>query len=321
MIKVSVIVPVYGVERYIEKCIKSLLFQSYDNYEIIIVNDCTKDKSIEIIKTILRDFPSKDVKIIHHKKNIGLPSARNSGLKAATGEYIYHVDGDDFTDPEMISDMVKATDGGKIDIVYSNWYLSYGNSERYMTQPATDTPSSMLESILKGRMKYNVWNKLVRRSLYVDNAILFPEGYGMGEDMTMIKIAGVAKSVNYLPKAYYHYVKVNTGAMTENLSEKSFRQIDHNVNSTVDFLLSRNHADEHLCQIFKLTVKYPLLFTSKISNYKKWRSWFPKSNEYACDNTFGLHTKIVQWMAAHGMNRLLKLHFQAYTAAYKLIYK
>lgn len=319
--KVSVIIPVYGVERFIRRCLDSVMQQSYNDMEIIIIDDCSRDRSMDIVEEVVSHYPLRNIKIIRHNQNYGLPAARNTGLRAATGEYIYHVDGDDFIDQEMINDMVQATENGNVDIVYSDWYLNYGAKERYMVQPSVSSSVDMLESILSGKMKFNVWNKLVRRSLYTDNSIYFPMGYSMGEDMTMIKIVGVARSVNYVPKAYYHYVKTNSEAMTENLSEKSFTQIEYNVKSAMDFLITSKLADEHSCNIFKLTIKYPLLFTSDTSNYKIWKSWFQESNKDICNDTFGIHTKIIQFMAVHEMRMLLKLHFHVYNLIYKLIYK
>ncbi len=97
MLKVSVIIPVYGVEKYIERCTRSLFEQTLDDMEFIFVNDCTKDNSIAIIERIAEEYPLRksQIHILNHQVNKGLPIARQTGLRVATGEYIAHCDSDD----------------------------------------------------------------------------------------------------------------------------------------------------------------------------------------------------------------------------------
>jgi len=103
MPKVSVIIPVYGVEKYIERCIRSLFEQTLDDIEYIFVDDCTPDNSISILRKVLSEYPNreKQVKILHHEKNKGLAQARQTGLKIASGEYIAHCDSDDWVDKDL----------------------------------------------------------------------------------------------------------------------------------------------------------------------------------------------------------------------------
>lgn len=104
---VSVIVPIYGVEPYIEKCARSLFEQSLENMEFIFVNDCTPDKSVEILRQVIEDYPRRylQIQIIEHEENRGLAMARNSGLLIAKGEYIIHCDSDDWVELDMYEEM------------------------------------------------------------------------------------------------------------------------------------------------------------------------------------------------------------------------
>lgn len=95
MAKVSVIVPIYNVSRFIKRCVESLFNQTLDDVEFIFVNDCTPDDSIDILKKVIADYPDRNTMIINHEVNKGLPAARNTGLKAASGDYIFHCDSDD----------------------------------------------------------------------------------------------------------------------------------------------------------------------------------------------------------------------------------
>ena len=114
-IKVSVCIPVYGVEKYIEKCARSLFEQTMqDGIEFIFVNDCTKDRSIEILEQVLAEYPHRkeQTRIIHHEKNRGLVAARNTGLAYASGEYIIHCDSDDWVELDMYEKMYKKAISG-----------------------------------------------------------------------------------------------------------------------------------------------------------------------------------------------------------------
>ena len=218
-ILISVIVPVYNVERFITRCVCSLFAQTMDaGVEFIFVDDATPDSSIEALQNCLRQYPQrqKQVKLLRHSVNKGLPAARNTGLQAATGTYIYHCDSDDYLESDALESMYNAAMCQEADIVWCDWFLSFEKKERYMKQPAYDTAIDALKGILSGAMKYNVWNKLVRRQLYTANNIRFPEGHSMGEDMTMIQLFACAGSVCYLPRAFYHYVRLNTNAFTIN---------------------------------------------------------------------------------------------------------
>lgn len=320
---VSVIVPVYGVERFVKRCLESLLNQTWQELEIIIINDCTSDKSMDVVETVLQQYPTSvsKVRILHHSINRGLPAARNTGLEVARGEYVFHFDSDDYAEADMIEVMANAAIKTGADIVYSDWYLTYNDRDRYMPQPKVSTTADALEAMLIGKMKYNVWNKLVRRSLYTSNEISFPEGYSMGEDMTMIKLIALAKTISYIPKAFYHYVKTNTGAMTANVSEVALAQINYNVIATETFLKNRCITDERLLSLFKLSVKYPLLFTSNKYYYDIWNDWFRESGIYIADPVWSHRTRLLQFMAFHKIYAVLKLHLVIHDFIYRMMYK
>lgn len=166
--KVSVIVPIYNVSRFISRCVLSLMNQTLEDVEYIFVDDATPDESIMILHDIINQYPAKrdNCIILHHEKNMGLPAARNTGLQVAKGEYIFHCDSDDFVEPEMLEKMYKTAKTHDADIVWCDWFLSFEKNERYMKQPEYTTSEDALKGMLSGAMKYNVWNKLVRHSLY-----------------------------------------------------------------------------------------------------------------------------------------------------------
>ena len=302
MDKVSVIIPIYGVEQFIGRCVDSLMQQTLEAVEYIFVDDVTPDKSMSVLEKTLSRYPKRKdhIKILHHTVNQGLPAARNTGLTVATGEYVFHCDSDDFVEHDMLEKMYAAAKVQNADFVWSDWFLSYENTERYMKQPEFHTPLETLKGVLADAIKYNVWNKLVKRSLYVDNQIQFPVGHSMGEDMTMIRLAACAKRVAYVNQAFYHYVKTNVDAMTQSFEERHLTDVRYNVDLTLDFL--KEHCVENIEQeiaFFKLNVKLPFLITGDWSSYRRWSNWYPEANSYIMRNhLLALRTRLFQKLAA-----------------------
>ena len=319
---ISIIIPIFKVRNFIERCVCSLFEQTLKDVEYIFVDDASPDDSIDILKSCIDRYPERkgQVVILTHEHNQGLPAARNTGLAVATGEYVFHCDSDDFVEKDMLEEMYKAAKEKDADMVYCDFYLSFEKNERYMSNPVYETADSMLrQGLLGGNMKYNVWNKLVRRSLYTDNDILFPAGHAMGEDMTMIRLAACAKSVAYVPKAFYHYVKLNTNAYSATMSERHKVDIRFNVDQTVEFLEKKfgNAIDKEI-SFFKLNTKLPFIITDDASQYEVWKEWWPEANKYICENKQqAFRTRLVQWFAAKGQFWAVKIYFKV---VYKLVY-
>lgn len=306
-VKVSVIVPVYGVERFVERCVDSLMRQTMgDGVEFIFVDDCSPDRSMSIVADVIGRYPGRrnQCRVLSHSENLGLPAARNTGLGEARGEYVYHCDSDDFLEPDLLESLYgKAVETGA-DMVWSDWYLSFGESERLMVQPDASTGREALRSVLCGRMKYNVWNKLTRRELFIGNGISFPAGRGMGEDMTMIRLMAAAGRTARVGKALYHYVRTNSGAMTQTYSERHLQELRENVELTEGYLRRRvtDGELERELGLFKLSVKLPFLFTGRRRDCAMWRQWYREADRHIMSNRAqALHTRLLQWCASKGM--------------------
>ena len=319
MMKVSVIIPVYNVERFVERCIRSLLEQTLREIELIVVDDCSPDKSIAIIQRVIKEYPDRFIKIISQKTNKGLPAARNTGLKTATGEYIFHCDSDDWIESDMLEILYQTAKKKNADIVWCDWFLSFEKNERYMKQPQYTSSMEALKGMLSGAMKYNVWNKLIRRELYTANNISFPAGYGMGEDMTILKLFACAQTVTYLPKAFYHYVKLNTTAFSNTYSEKHLAELQHNVQDALCFL-SAKYGNELKTEMafFKLDVKFPFLISDDKKKYNLWKTWYPEANPYIKQNrNVSMHRWLLQLLAVKEQFWIIRLY---YRFVHKFIY-
>ena len=296
---ISIIIPVYNVEKYIERCVRSLFEQTFENIEFIFVDDCSPDQSVEILRRLVNEYKGLSVKIISHEQNRGLPSARNTGLAAASGEYVFHCDSDDWLEKDAMEQLFHAAKTNQADIIWCDWFLSFRDNERYMQQKETETPVDCIKAMLAGHMKYNVWNKMVKRSIYIDNRITFPDGFGMGEDMTMMQLFAFAKKVCYVPKALYHYVQLNMSAFTKTTSETHLSQIKYNANRTIEFIQNRYGAElDKELQFFKLNIKLPFLITNKKDSYRRWLEWYPEANSYINQNKmFSLRIRLLQLAA------------------------
>ena len=212
---VSVIVPVYNIGEYIEKCLESLVSQRYRELEIIVVDDGSTDNSAKICDK----FAKKDARVkIFHKKNGGLSAARNFGIKKARGELIALVDGDDFVKSGFISEMVQAMKE-EIDIVVCGYNEIVPKRENLNGKAATER---LL--IRQDNLEIVVWNKLYRREIF--SGIEYPEGEKYEDSLTTYKFLAKARKVSYVGKSLYNYVSRDESIMgqSEVLERLKIRQ-------------------------------------------------------------------------------------------------
>ena len=217
--KVSVIVPIYNVEKYIGKCVDSIRNQDYPNIEIILVDDVSPDKSPQIID----EMASNDDRIkVIHEKNGGVSSARNRGIAAATGEYIMFVDGDDWVDDDYVSYFVDLIEKHGCDIgMDKNNYMvektmSADKSYRVSAEKA-------IEWIYLGTLFVAVWNKIYKTSLLRESGVLFNEEIWYGEGMLFnIECLQCVEEVAIGEKAVYHQTYNPDSAMRSFNLESNF---------------------------------------------------------------------------------------------------
>lgn len=207
--KVTIAVPVYGVEAYIEKCAESLFEQTYPNLEFLFINDCTPDKSIEIIESVLERFPSRkgQVRIINQSVNKGCPAARNLAVQLATGDFIFHVDADDYLEKDAISSLVyeqKATDA---DLVVANYLIETDSKTKLVRYcNISKTREEIVKDCLDDKSSQSVWGILIRKRIYIDNNIRADESFHVGEDWQVAPLLLYhAKKIAYVDKVIYHY--------------------------------------------------------------------------------------------------------------------
>ena len=234
MYKVSLIVPIYGVERYIRQFAESALGQTYADMQFVFVNDGTKDRSMEILQELIEEKYSslKPRIVIVNKENGGLPSARKAGLDVAEGEYILFADSDDWLDNDAVAKVMAKAEETGADLVYFDLVKEYGGgkvSYKREREYTAETKEDYIINIFNYKSHGYTVTKCFRKKLYTDNPICFPK-HGMHEDIyLMSQIIFYAQSLAHLPEALYHYRKDNPDAMCAQDRRRRHRDSDVNL--------------------------------------------------------------------------------------------
>ena len=200
MPKVSVIVPIYNVEKYLEKCINSLLSQTLEDIQIILVNDGSKDNSGNIAKEYEKN--NKDRVIYVEKENGGLSDARNYGLKYATGDFIAFLDSDDYIEKNAYEEMYNKAIEENVDYVECDFIWEFPNKIRVDKQYPYKNKKEMLSFV-----RVVAWNKLIKRQLITDNNLEFPKGLRYEDVEFTYKLIPFINKFAYVDKPFIHYVQ------------------------------------------------------------------------------------------------------------------
>lgn len=228
MMKVTIGIPVYGVERYVERCARSLFAQTYEDIEFLFIDDCSPDRSIEIICTILKEYPNREhqVRVFRHKKNKGLAAARNTAVELATGKFILWVDSDDYIEKDAVEKLVYRQRETNCDICTFNYIVHRCNSEYVKKDSPFATSRQHTKAVLRREASVAIWNKFIRTSLYKENMIVAEEGINMGEDFQVSpRLLYYAKSTSHLDTALYHYDKTGATSITKRFTVEMNRQM------------------------------------------------------------------------------------------------
>lgn len=237
MPKVSVVVPVYGVEKYIERCARSLFEQTLDDIEYIFVDDCTKDNSIEILRRVIEEYTNRKSQIIilHHDVNKGQAQARKTGILIAKGEYIIHCDSDDWVDADLYANMYTKAITERLDVVICDCNRTIGTTSEIISGGCETNQSKLINQMFHCKVWWSLCNKLFRRDLY--EGVVFPVG-AMGEDMCIcMQHMTKCERIGYVRSNYNYYTNANSiiqNNSPENIIYK-FNEIAGNISIVKDF--------------------------------------------------------------------------------------
>ena len=229
--KISILIPVYNVAPFLKQCLESVLAQTYQNLEIICVDDAATDKSAEILDT----FAARDdrIKVIHKAQNEGLPQARKTAFEASRGAWVLNVDSDDWIEPDMVESLYYLAQAG-YDAVVCDYVKESPKTSNLVHQPQILEAGDKLERIAKRSFGYGntIWNRLMKRQ--VAEQLDFPT-VNAGEDIYLnAQLYYFADRIGYYPKGLYHW-RVNPESMTNKLTQATFNQLADNYQAIYDF--------------------------------------------------------------------------------------
>lgn len=245
--KISVLIPVYKVEKYIRRCLESLLKNSMINdCEIIIVNDCSPDNSLSVIQGILTEHNNpENILLRSHDCNRGSAAARNTGLLQARGEYIICVDSDDWVEPDYLEKLYKAAVKNDADVVICDLVIERENTSLVVKE--VPQKEDYVNGLLSGSLHGWLHEKLIHRQLFMKYKISWVEGLNMCEDLLLMsKIFYVAKKIVHVHEPLYHYDCTNQNSLTYDLNENKVNQLKQVINEIEKFL------PNEYCEILKV---------------------------------------------------------------------
>jgi glycosyltransferase involved in cell wall biosynthesis len=287
--KVSIIVPVYNVEKYIYRCINSILTQTYSNLECILVDDFSPDNCPKICD----EYEKKDarIKVIHKDKNEDLPQARKTGFEYSSGNFIQFIDSDDWIEADMTEKLVNAAIKTDADIVTCDFYIN--NVNDYYYKKCILDFNNNFNNIGLGH-DCSVWNKIYRRELIA--LIKFPIG-NKYEDLVITQQAYFySNKIIHIPYALYHYFN-NIESMTHVQNEKTVYETRDN------FLFAINFIQENLKDKYKLKEKDINEYINRFKfNYQKYIPFAKKKQFFE----FYYESKFYRWMFIKIFKKLMK---------------
>ena len=239
--KVSIIIPVYNVSNYIERSLNSAINQTWQDLEIILINDCTPDNSIEIAREIIKKHQHGTIiRIINHEINKGLSAARNTGIKHSTGEYLFFLDSDDYISSDCIEKLASGLDKNKVDFAIGNYKIDGGNRavpQLKMKDGIINGNNNIFKYYQEGLWYVMAWNKLVSRDLIIKNNVFFQEGILHEDDLWSFKLATVAQNMLVINDRTYFYV-VNPDSISVAPKIKNLESRIEIISLIYDFIIS-----------------------------------------------------------------------------------
>lgn len=303
--KVSVIVTVYNREKYLEECVRSLFEQTLDNVEYVFIDDASTDQSVSVLRRLLDDYPLRKsmTNMICQKTNGGRAVARQIGIDHVTGEYVIHVDSDDWVDLDMMELLYNRAKETDADIVGCNVTHEYRNSKRIFRQSYSNDMDENIRNLLNGQLFPSLCTSLTRTSLIKDNHITFPQGLDTGEDLLFnLHLYLHAYKVVGIDNPSYHYRHTEDSG--------SFKHTEKSINSVIEVArrietLMKETGNyekyEDDIQFRKFSMKCALITSFDNKEYNKaWLHLFPETHRYIWSyKQFSWKRRVEFWLAAH----------------------
>lgn len=314
---VTVVVPIYKVEKYIKRCAESLFAQTYSEMEYIFVNDCTPDKSVEIVQLVLKKYPERkaQVRFINNAVNQGLAYCRNVGVSHVRGEYLMHVDSDDYVAKDTVQMLVETVLREDADIVVSGFFLEKSKGIQKYIVDYPEEKREYLKALLRRDLPANIWGKLYKTCLYTEHGIEVPAGIDFGEDMvTLPRLVYYANKIT-LSSPFYYYNQLNIHSYTKHVGEKSILSVIRTEQVLREFFRDKFEKDtlENLLDVYRQKMRAELLFNTSPNLRNKYRDLF-----FTLEMDFSLfpyRQRILMWLMQRKAWILAEGYMRTYTLA------
>ena len=254
MCDISIVIPIYNVEKYLRKCLDSVYSLNLDNKEVVLVNDGSTDTSINILNEFKNKYPNK-TKLIT-QKNQGLSEARNIGIKNSNGKYILFIDSDDFIIPTETEEFINFGLDKKVDILIGN-YREYYN-ENYIVQKSFYNLDKNLEKegifFIENGVKnkcfgFAVWQNIYRKNFLLENNLFFKKGLLHEDNLFTPEAFFYAKKVRCFNKKFYFYRKNNLESITQTVNKKNYEHMLYTIIKLLEFKKSNNIENNYFNRI------------------------------------------------------------------------
>ena len=304
--KISIIIPVYKAEKYIHKCIDSLLKQTFKDYEIILIDDGSPDDSGKICDDYAK--ADKRIKVIH-KINGGVSSARQCGIDNAQGVYTIHVDPDDWVEPTMLEELYHKAIEDNADMVICDFIKYYSPSKQeYIQQQPTRLEYCIVLHELFIKLHGSLWNKLIKKDCYDNFNVKFPTKFNLYEDLYVCTcMLKHPIRISYVGKAFYHYdLSANINSLVKRIDYKTLQEDKFFYDTMLDLLKDSPSVKV----LFKRYMSYPIVLRALKAkclsieefsiNYKRHKKYILKHPQ---GNILG---KIICYISCCGFYKLIK---------------
>lgn len=310
MPKVSVLVPVYKVEAYIERCARSLFEQTLDDMEFIFVNDASPDNSMLILQKVISCYPERkfQVHIVNHSSNLGLTSARNSALRIATGDFIAWCDSDDYVAPDMYKSLYEKALQKNAEVAYCDFFMSYFSHDEYhkTVDENEDKIVFMKQYITQGWTV--LWNMIVGRNLLLIHDLHSPQETYCEDFYLAVRVLFYASKIVKVNDALYYYNRANMSSIMHHLSEKEADDERKVYLATIQFFSENDMLITYQKEMSWRILKNKQDLVLEPQRHNEFMIIFPESHHYilSCPDSFcNKKIKLFMWMLTHHLRGAL----------------
>ncbi len=307
MPKVSVIVPVYHSEAFLERCCRSLFGQSLDDIEYIFIIDGVSTDAEQIIQNTLASYPlhQGQVTILRHLENQGISYSRQEGHDQARGEFLFHCDSDDWLEADALLSAYELAIREKSDLVFFDYVRHYEDTGKEIIYSSSHVQQGFIST-----MDASLHNVFIRRQLLISQGLRFPKGINWGEDLYLsVLLQVLTKKIVYLPQVFYHYC-MHSRSFTSEVDVEKYMQL-----VACPLYVEQELAKRHLSAQFtpmllqmKYEVKEYFLLHPKMRNIDQWLGIYPECHSSIWQySSVPFYLKCLSWMSVHHMTKVVEV--------------